>query len=71
MAKEICEDCGNVFEPKSNRGFICPDCHRKRLSQYAKERKLNKIGNIAYQEMCALRKRMATYKDCLHIKVEE
>lgn len=56
MAKEICEDCGKVFEPKSNRGFICPMCHRKRLSRYAKERNLNKIGNDAYSKMCAVRR---------------
>ena len=56
MAKEICEDCGKVFEPKSNKGFICHECHRKRLSRYAKERRLNEIGNKAYSEMCALRR---------------
>lgn len=56
MAKEICGDCGKVFEPKSNRGFICPMCHRKRLSRYAKERRLHELGNKAYSEMCALRR---------------
>ena len=52
----ICEDCGKAFEPKSNKGFICPTCHRQRLSRYAKDRKLNEIGNKAYSEMCAIRK---------------
>ena len=56
MAKEICQDCGKLFEPKSNKAFICPDCHKKRLSQYAKERKLNKIGNDAYSQICADRR---------------
>ena len=56
MAKEVCEDCGKVFEPKSNRGFICPECHRKRLSRYAKERNLNKLGNDAYSEQQAIRR---------------
>ena len=53
MPKEMCQDCGSLFEPKSNRAFICPICHRKRLSRYAKERKLNELGNKAYSEMCA------------------
>ena len=56
MAKEICQDCERVFEPKSNRGFICPECHRRRLSRYAKERNLNKIGNDAHSKMCAERR---------------
>ena len=55
MAKEICQDCECLFEPKSNRAHICPDCHRKRLSIYAKERKLNKLGNDAYSKQQALR----------------
>ena len=56
MAKEICEDCGKVFEPKSNRGFICPECHKKRLSRCAKVRNLSKIGREAYSELCAKRR---------------
>lgn len=56
MNKEICQDCGMVFEPKSNRAFICPKCHRKRLSRYAKERNLNKLGNDAYSKLCAVRR---------------
>lgn len=56
MSKEVCQDCGGLFDAKSNRAFICPDCHRKRLSRYAKERQLNKIGNAAYSEMCAIRR---------------
>lgn len=56
MAKEICEDCGKVFEPKCSKGRICPSCHKKRLSRYAKERKLNEIGTAAYSEQAALRR---------------
>lgn len=47
MAKELCQDCGGVFEPKSHKAMICPKCHRKRLSQYAKDRNLSKLGNEA------------------------
>ena len=50
MAKEICQECECVFEPKSHKGMICPKCHRARLSRYAKERKLNRIGNDAYSK---------------------
>lgn len=56
MGKEICQECEKLFEPKSNRAFICPTCHRKRLSRYAKERQLNKLGNDAYSEICAIRR---------------
>lgn len=56
MAKEICQDCECIFEPKSTKGMICPDCHRKRLSRYAKERNLNKLGNAAYSVQQARRK---------------
>ena len=55
MAKELCQDCMCIFEPKSSKGMICPECHRKRLSQYAKERNLNKLGNDAYSEQQARR----------------
>lgn len=54
--KEICQECEKLFTPKSNKALICPSCHRKRLSQYAKERGLNKLGNDAYSEMCAIRR---------------
>lgn len=56
MAKELCQDCGCVFEPKSPKGMICPKCHKARLSRYAKERKLNKIGNDAYSAQQAKRR---------------
>lgn len=56
MAKEICQDCECVFEAKSNRAKICPKCHRKRLSQCAKVRNLNKLGNDAYSKQQAERR---------------
>jgi predicted RNA-binding Zn-ribbon protein involved in translation (DUF1610 family) len=56
MAKEICQDCGCIFEPKSQKGMICPKCHRQRLSRYAKERELNKLGNVAYSKQQANRR---------------
>ncbi len=57
MAKEICQDCERIFEPKSHKGMICPECHKQRLSRYAKERNLNKLGNDAYSEQAALRRK--------------
>lgn len=52
-AKEICEDCGKVFDggPYS---YFCPDCRRKRLRESAKRRGLNKIGNEAYSKQCEI-----------------
>ena len=57
MAKEICQDCGCVYETKSRRGLICPTCRSKRLSRYAKERQLNKLGNEAYSKQQARKRR--------------
>lgn len=45
-AKEMCEDCGKVFLA-GKREFLCPQCKRNRLRKYAKDRKLNEIGNNA------------------------
>jgi predicted RNA-binding Zn-ribbon protein involved in translation (DUF1610 family) len=56
MAKEICEDCGKIFEA-GPYSYFCPDCRRQRLSEAAKRRKLNKLGNDAYSEQQAKRKR--------------
>lgn len=49
MAKELCEDCGKVYDA-GPRSFLCPQCRRKRLSAAAKARNLNKIGNAAYSK---------------------
>lgn len=49
MAKWICNDCGLVYEggPYSH---YCPECRRRRLSEAAKARNLNKLGNEAYSK---------------------
>ena len=54
MAKEICQDCGKVFEGGS-RAFFCVDCRKRRLSESAKRISLNKIGNDAYSKQQAIR----------------
>ncbi len=38
MPKEICEDCGKVFEA-GPKAFLCPPCRRRRLSEQAKKEK--------------------------------
>ena len=52
MAIEICEDCGKTFEGGPN-AFLCRSCRHKRLSEYAKRRNLNKLGNDAYSKQRA------------------
>lgn len=46
VAKEICEDCGKVFEA-GPKAFLCPSCRKRRLSNAAKARGLNRIGTNA------------------------
>lgn len=58
MEKELCQECGCIFEPKSNKATICPKCHKARLSRYAKERNLPKLGRDAYSKQQALRSKM-------------
>lgn len=48
MAKEICEDCGKAFEAGANQ-YLCNECRKTRLSNYAKARDLSKIGRNAYR----------------------
>ena len=50
MFEKVCDDCGCVFYAKSKKAHICPTCKRKRQSQQAKRRNLNKIGNDAYSK---------------------
>ena len=50
---EICEDCGKTFMAGPD-AFFCPACRRKRISVAAKKRNLNKLGNDAYSEQCAI-----------------
>lgn len=54
MAKEICLDCEKVFEAGPFT-FICPECGKKRRSELAKRRNLNKIGNDAYSKQQAMK----------------
>ena len=42
MAKEICYNCGKTFETK--KGWYCPECRKKVISDAAKKRNLNKLG---------------------------
>lgn len=49
MSKTICEDCGKVFEYKF-KAFFCSDCRKRRQSEAAKKRNLNKLGNDAYSK---------------------
>ena len=56
MAKEICQDCGKIFDG-GPYAYFCPDCRRKRLSGAAKRRQLNKLGNAAYSAQQARRRR--------------
>ena len=56
MAKEICQDCENVFEAGPYT-FLCPECRKRRLSESAKRRNLNKLGNDAYSLQQAIRRR--------------
>ena len=55
MTLEICADCGKSFEAGPN-AHLCIRCRKIRLSQYAKNRNLNKIGNDAYSEQCRQRR---------------
>jgi len=36
MSKEICEDCGKVFEA-GPYSFLCPECRKKRISEGGKK----------------------------------
>ena len=49
MAKEICQDCGRVFDGGAHQ-FFCLECRKRRLSEAAKARNLNKLGNEAYSK---------------------
>ena len=45
MAKEICEDCGRVFEA-GPYSFFCPECRKRRISKASSER-AKRIGRRA------------------------
>lgn len=55
MAKEICQDCGAAFEAGPFARF-CKSCRKRRLSETAKARGLNRIGGKAYAEKAAARR---------------
>ena len=44
MYKKQCQDCDDIFYSKSRNTRYCPNCIKKRQSQFAKERNLCKIG---------------------------
>lgn len=49
MAKEICEDCGSVFEAGPD-AFLCLKCRKRRASESAKRIKLSQLGIKARKE---------------------
>ena len=55
VAPILCEDCGKVFYGKY--AHICPECRKVRVSRYAKERNLSKLGNDAYSKQQAEKRR--------------
>lgn len=52
---KICEDCGKSYQATKNTHY-CENCRRKRFSQNAKKRNLNRLGNDAYSEKAKDRK---------------
>ena len=49
MSIEICTNCERAFYTAGNARF-CPICRKERLSELAKERGLNRLGNLAYSQ---------------------
>ena len=45
MFEKICQDCGGDFVSKAKNTRYCPNCIKKRQSQFAKERNLCRIGH--------------------------
>lgn len=46
MAKEMCQDCGKVYEA-GPYSFLCPECRKRHISESAKRRNLGKLGREA------------------------
>lgn len=46
MVKDLCYDCQSIFEHKG-RAYFCPKCVKRRISEAAKKRNLNRLGLIA------------------------
>lgn len=55
MTKLLCEDCEKVFSCKGWAHY-CPRCRKRRISETAKRRNLNKLGNDAYSAQQKRRK---------------
>ena len=59
MAKEICQDCGKLFEA-GRYAMFCPNCRSRRQSEAARKsavaRNLGKIGREARQKAIRERK---------------
>lgn len=55
MTKEICEDCGKVFDAGPFTCY-CKACRTRRLSEAAKRRNLGQIGRDAYSKQQAEKK---------------
>lgn len=49
---EICQDCEKPFYAGQNQ-FICTKCRKRRLSELAKKRGINKMGNKSFSEQRA------------------
>lgn len=53
MAKEICQDCGRLFEGGQN-AFFCLACRKRRIGEAAKKRrakeKLDKLIHANFKE---------------------
>ena len=62
MAKEICQDCGKVFECGPYAHF-CRACIKRRLSEAAKRRNLNKLSGAAYAAKAAARRAAGRKED--------
>lgn len=45
-AKEICQDCGKVFDAGPH-AFLCPKCRKRRQSENAKKIDLGGLGRQA------------------------
>lgn len=58
LVPTICENCEKFFYGGPYSHF-CPKCRKKRLSDAAKRRNLNKLGTDAYSEQRSTLNRMA------------
>ena len=66
-----CTRCNRIFEADGYKARFCPTCRKIRLSEIAKERNLNKLGNDAYSEKANLRKGEDMYKLKSDIRIQK